>query len=290
MHQETQPVNPKPDDLSVITRQTINIREVVASKSATLARMIPGFIYGYLKRIVHQKELNAFLYANRHLTGLDFIDAAIRFFNLKINVVGLDNIPATGKVTVVSNHPLGGLDGMAIIHTLARVRTDIITVVNDLLMFLPNLHPLFIPVNKHGRNVEYVQQINETFAAENIIPIFPAGLVSRKQRNGTIRDLEWKSTFINQAIRNKRMVVPIHFSGRNSNFFYNLARLRKWLKIKTNIEMLYLVNELFKQYNNEVVLTIGKPIPPETFDKSKKPAEWAAWVKEKVYELENAER
>jgi putative hemolysin len=273
-----------PDSASEITPNLINIRKVIASKSERLARMLPGFVYRYLRKILHQDEINAFLYENRYLSPLEFTEATIRFFNLKIVVHGAENIPRTGKVTVVSNHPLGGLDGIAILNALIKVRTDIRTVVNDLMMFLPNVRPLFLPVNKHGRNDEYVTLINQAFAEENMIPLFPAGLCSRKQ-DGEICDLEWKSTFINQSRRNQRVILPVHFSGRNSNFFYNLARLRKFLKIKPNIEMFFLVNEMFKQHNKEFVITIGKPIPPETFDKSKKPQQWAQWVKDLVYTL-----
>jgi 1-acyl-sn-glycerol-3-phosphate acyltransferase len=275
------------DNSTEITRETINIRMVFASKNPKVARLIPGFVYRYLQRIVHQDETNRFLYDHRDQFGLDFVNAVIRYFNLKITVHGMEHIPPTGKVTVVSNHPLGGLDGLAVIQTLGKVRPDITTVVNDLIMFLPNLRPLCVPVNKHGNSAAYITQLNETFAAENIIPIFPAGLCSRKQSDGVIHDLEWKSTFIIQAKRNQRLVLPVHFSGRNSNFFYNLARLRKRLGIKTNIEMFYLPNEMFKQRNNEVVITIGEPITPETFDKTKKPLEWAQWVKDRVYELGN---
>lgn len=265
-------------------RHLINIREVISSKSKPLAKMIPSPVYRYLRRILHEEELNRFLYENRDVHNLDFAEAVIKLFNLRITVTGLENIPPSGKCTVVSNHPLGGLDGIAIVHTIGKVRNDIFTVVNDLLMFLPNVRNLFIPVNKHGRNTEYVEQINKAFASENIIPLFPAGLCSRKQ-NGVICDLEWKSTFINQARRNQRIVVPMHFSGRNSNFFYNLASLRKFLRIKANIEMFFLVNEMFKQYDSEVSITIGEPIHYDFFDKSKKPQEWANWVKEKVYAL-----
>jgi len=275
-----------PDSGTKITRETINIRKVFAAKNPRMARLIPGFVYRYLQKIIHQDETNQFLYNHRDLYGLDFVDAVIRYFNLKITVHGMEHIPPTGKVIVVSNHPLGGLDGLAIIQTLGKVRPDITTVVNDLIMFLPNLRPLCVPVNKHGNSAAYIKQLNETFATENIIPIFPAGLCSRKQPDGDICDLEWKSTFVIQAKRNQRLVLPMHFSGRNSNFFYNLARLRKRLRIKTNIEMFYLANEMFKQRNNEVVITIGEPIHPEAFTKSKKPIEWAQWVKERVYALE----
>lgn len=267
-----------------IPEKIIDIRNVIGSKSERLARMLPGFVYRYLRRILHEDEINDFLYKNRDKQGLDFLDEVIRFFNLKITVKGIENIPTEGKVTIASNHPLGGLDGIAIIHVVGKVRKDIVVLVNDLLMFLPNVRNLFVPVNKHGSNYENVAILNEAFATENIIPMFPAGLCSRKQ-SGVICDLEWKSTFVLQARRNQRTVIPVHFSGRNSNFFYNLARIRKFLRIKSNIEMFFLVNEMFKQYNREFVITIGDPIDYQTFDKSKKPHEWAAWVKERVYEI-----
>jgi len=267
-----------------IPEKTIDIRRVIGSKSERLARMLPGFVYRYLRRILHEDEINDFICKNRDKQGLDFMDEVIRYFNLKITVKGIENIPTEGKVIIASNHPLGGLDGIAIMHVVGKVRKDIVVLVNDLLMFLPNVRNLFVPVNKHGSNNENVAILNEAFATENIIPMFPAGLCSRKQ-SGLICDLEWKSTFVLQARRNQRTVIPVHFSGRNSNFFYNLARIRKFLRIKSNIEMFFLVNEMFKQYNREFVITIGDPIDYQTFDKSKKPHEWAAWVKERVYEI-----
>ncbi|MFO7723546.1 MAG: 1-acyl-sn-glycerol-3-phosphate acyltransferase [Bacteroidales bacterium] len=267
-----------------ITERTIDIREVVRSKSERLARMLPGFAYRYLRKILHEEEINKFLWENRHRQDFDFVDAVLRFFNVRVTVHGIENIPAEGKVILASNHPLGGLDGVALMHTIGRVRRDAVIMVNDLLMFLPNVRNLFVPVNKHGRNTENINAVNRVFAGENIIPMFPAGLCSRKQ-SGVICDLEWKSTFVSQARRNQRIVVPVYFSGRNSNFFYNLARLRKFFRIKANIEMFFLVNEMFKQYDKEFVITIGEPIPHTRFDKSRKPREWADWVKDIVYRL-----
>ncbi len=284
---EDHPVHPdRPvEEEMPVTENTINLREVIRSKSERLARILPGFVYRYLEKILHVEENNRFLYENRNKHGLDFVEAAVRLFNLSIYVDGIEKIPPDGRCTLVSNHPLGGLDGIAILHTVGKVRQDIKYPVNDLLLFLPNMRSIFIPINKHGRNVEHVTAISDTFAGDNIIPYFPAGLCSRKQ-SGKIIDLEWKSTFISKSKRNNRLVIPVHFSGRNSSFFYNLALLRKFLRIKANIEMFYLVNEMYKQYDKKVIITIGDPIPAEKFDNSKKPHEWAAWVKAKVYELD----
>jgi 1-acyl-sn-glycerol-3-phosphate acyltransferase len=270
----------------VITRKTINIREVFSSKNKRLAALLPGFVFRYIRRIIHEDELNAFLWENREKSGHEFIDAVMLFFNVEIIVHGSENIPAEGKCTFVSNHPLGGLDGIALMREIGKIRPNLVTPANDLLMFLPNVNNFFVPINKHGRNDDNIALINGAFSGEKAILYFPAGLCSRKQKKGVICDLEWKSTFISKSVRNGRMIIPVHFKGRNSNFFYNLARIRKFLRIKANLEMFFLVNEMFKHRNRKFVITFGTPIPPGHFDRSRKPIEWAAWVKELVYSME----
>jgi putative hemolysin len=154
--------------------------------------------------------------------------------------------------------------------------------VNDILLYLPNLKELFIPINKHGNNTENVEIIQKTFDSEKLILYFPAGLVSRKQKS-RIMDLEWKKTFISKAIQYQRDIIPVYIEGRNSSFFYRLANLRKSLKIKANIEMLLLPDEMYKQKNKNISIYIGKPIPYQTFDHSYSYNEWAQKVKRYVY-------
>jgi putative hemolysin len=156
-------------------------------------------------------------------------------------------------------------------------------------MNVPGLQPLFIPINKHGKNTDNVQLIDETFASEKVILYFPAGLVSRKQKGGVIRDLEWKKTFITKARKYQRDIIPVHISCRNSDFFYNLANWRKRLGIKANLEMLYLVDEMVKQKDKPVRIRFGVPIPYGTFDKTRTDSQWAQWMKERVYSLESPE-
>jgi putative hemolysin len=197
-------------------------------------------------------------------------------------------IPAAGRYIVASNHPLGGLDGMALMQELGKFRRDIVFPVNDLLMNVPGLRPLFIPINKHGRNTENARLIDETFASGKMILYFPAGLVSRKQRiHGAtvIRDLEWKNTFIKKAKKYQRDILPVYIEGRNSEWFYNLSFWRKRLGIKANIEMLYLVDEMVKQFNKTITLNVGDVIPCSSFDKSRTDQQWAAWVQEQVYSI-----
>ena len=212
------------------------------------------------------------------------IDSLLEEFQTKILVKGLENVPATGRYIIASNHPIGGLDGLALMSVVGKIRKDIVFPVNDLLMNLPNIKELFIPINKHGSNAENVKIINDTFASDVMILYFPAGLVSRKQ-SGKIIDLEWKKTFLTKAKRFKRDIIPAFIDGRNSNFFYNLANLRKFLGMKANIEMLYLSDEIFKQKNKTINIVFGKPIPYSKFDKTNSDKKWAEIVKQETYSL-----
>lgn len=267
------------------TELKIDVEELISSKSPKLKRFLPRFIINYLKNIIHQDEINVFLAKHKDLFGIDFADEVVRFFHTKINIVNPENIPLEGRYIVVSNHPLGGLDGIILISTFGKKRRDIFFPVNDLLLYLRNLNNIFIPINKHGRNsTDGVRQINKAFETDGLILYFPAGLCSRKQK-GEICDLEWKKTVISKAKQFKRDIIPVHFEGRNRNFFYNLAKIRKWLGIKANIEMLYLSDEMFHQQHKTFTITIGKPINHETFTKEKSDVDWAKWLKEHVYSL-----
>jgi len=269
----------------VITENFIDIEKVIASKSPKLLKYLPSFILNYLKRILHEDQLNAIIYKNREAMGSDFATAVLEGFQAKINVINPHLIPTTERYIIASNHPLGGMDGMALISVVGNVRKDVVFPVNDLLLFLPNLKPIFIPVNKVGNNTAQNAKIfQETFSSEKIILYFPAGLCSRKI-SGNIMDLEWKKTFIAKAKEFQRDVIPVYIDGRNSNFFYNLSNLRKKLGIKANIEMLYLVDEMFNQKGKNINVIFGEPISYKTFDKSKSDKKWAEYMKQIVYDL-----
>lgn len=265
--------------------EQIDIDRVIASKSPRLQKALPRFIVRYLKRIIHQDEINEVLAKHGDKQGIEFIDEVLKVMEVTYSVTGLENLSENGRYIFASNHPLGGLDGIVLIHLLGKRYKGIKFPVNDILMHINQLGSIFIPINKHGaQSANSAREIDSAYSSDNQILYFPAGLCSRKQ-HGRIEDLEWKKSFITQAVRYKRDIVPVFFSGRNSNFFYNLARLRAFLGIKANIEMLYLVNEMFKQKGKNITVTIGKPIPYQTFDKTKSPRKWASWVKEIVYQM-----
>lgn len=265
--------------------KAIDIENIIKSKSERMAKLLPGFILRYLKKVIHEDELNEGLAKFGHKRNLEFIEEALNFLNVTYTTNGLEKLDPDGRYLFASNHPLGGLDGMILIDALRKKYKSVKVPSNDLLMNIPQLQDNFIPVNKHGgQSKENAILMDETYASDTQMFSFPAGMCSRKIK-GKIEDLEWKKNFIVKAVKHKRPVVPVFFSGRNSNFFYNLARIRSFLRIKMNIEMLYLVDEMFKQKGQKITVTIGDPIPYETFDSSKKPTEWANWVKKQVYQL-----
>lgn len=262
----------------------INMERMLASKSKTILKYLPGFVLSYLKRIVHQDYINNFLKVHQDKMGLDFVNVVLDEFKVTIKVDGLEFIDPEKKLIIAATHPIGSLDGLALMKVVGEIRKDILFPVNDLLMNLPNLQPLFIPVNKHGSNVENARIIDSAFASNVMMLYFPAGLVSRRKK-GVIEDLEWKKTFIRKSRDYQRDIIPTYIEGVNSSFFYNLANWRARLGIKMNLEMLYLADEMFKQYGKEIKITFGKPIPYQTFDRSKKDIEWASQVKRQVYSL-----
>ena len=263
----------------------IDIKRLIKSKNPKAAKWIPGFIYSYLKRTLHEDDVNKSLNDNIGVKAIPFSDYVIEKFNIKVNFIGAENIPKEGGVIFAANHPLGGMDAMAIVTEFKNYRTDFKFVVNDILMNIDNLKDMFVGVNKHGTNTkESLKVLNDLFASEQAVFVFPAGLVSRKKK-GVVRDLEWKKTFITRSKKFERQVIPVHIDGELSKFFYRLSNFRTKIGIKANIEMLYLVDELYQQIDKEMNITFGKPIPHTAFDKGKKDIDWAQCVKEKVYEL-----
>ena len=264
----------------------IDIKQVLRQKAPSVARKIPGFMVDYLIRTVHQDELNEILRRYHDKDGVAFMQELIGYFDLNLELVNEENIPAEGRYIFASNHPLGGLDGICLSAIIGgRFDGKIRYLVNDLLLYLSNLRSIFVPINKHGaQGKKNAELIEKAYASDNQIITFPAGLCSRKQ-NGKIQDTEWKKSIIQKAVEYRRDIVPVFFEGRNSNFFYRLANMRKALGIKMNYEMIYLPDEMFKSKHKTYSIHFGKPIPWQTFDSSRKPAEWAEWVKEIVYNL-----
>mgnify|MGYP003295455686 FL=1 len=269
-----------------ITQNFIDLDKVIAAKSPSLQKKMPRFLMRWLNKLLHVDEINYYLYTYRDKFGPDFTEAILtEALSVKIEVVNPQNIPQGVNPLLVGNHPLGGVDGMALINEIGKVRRDILFPVNDFLLYLPGLRSNFIPINKVGRNSSNLNALEEAFATNNALLYFPAGLCSRKQK-GEIKDLEWKKTFIKKAVQYHRDITPVYVDAKNTNRFYRIANWRKKLGIKFNIEMALLPDEMFRQRGKTIRLVFGKPISYTMFDNRYTDKQWAAMVREHVYRLD----
>lgn len=268
--------------------KTIDIEKILRDKMGEKARYVPRFVISWLKKIIHEDEVNRFLWENRKLEGTEWLTACVQYLDMTLDIVGAENLPDKhdGKLyTFVSNHPLGGQDGVSLGSIIGQHYDGKFRyLVNDLLLNLPGLKPVSIGINKTGRQSrDFPRMVEAGFNSDNHLLMFPAGLNSRKI-NGEIHDLPWKKTFITKSVETHRDVVPIHFSGRNSKRFYRIAKFSdRWLPF--NLAMLFLVDEMYRNVGKTFRITIGKPIPWQTFNKTKSPMEWAKFVEDRVYGL-----
>jgi len=267
-------------------KKFIDIESVLKEKSPKTYKFLPGFVMRWLKRKLHEDDINTTMNCLDQYRGLEYNSEIIKYLNVKVEVVNPENIPLTGGVIFASNHPLGGFDGMALIKAIGDVRSDVRFIVNDILRNLKNFGDVFVGVNKVGSSSRNsLKDIDELYASESAVLVFPAGLVSRKQEGG-IKDLEWSKSFITKAIKYNKPIVPIYIEGRNTEFFYNLAKWRKRFGIKANIEMMLLPDEMFKQRGKTIRIHVGKAIASNTFDKLHTEKQWAALLKKHVYSNE----
>ncbi len=272
------------DDISggeiVVNKHYIDVANILAAKNVKVSK----WGVRLLNRLFHVDELNVGIYTHRDKMGADFAKAILDDLQVSLRIEHAERIPADSYPIVVGNHPLGGPDGMALIAAVGQRRGDIVFPVNDFLMHLPALRSVFVPVDKVHANVASSSAIIEAFAGENVLLYFPAGLCSRRQ-NGAIKDLEWKPTFIKQAVRWQRDIVPVYIDARNRCRFYMLANLRKRLGIKFNFEMALLPSEMYAQRGKTIRIVVGNPVSWRTFDKRHTPKEWALRLRDFVYRL-----
>lgn len=277
------------DNQGVMPSKFIDIDKIFKDKNPKVYQMLPKFVLAYLKRVIHQDSINEFQQASKHLVGLEYLEACLNFVGAKVSYTGIEHLPEVGGVIVASNHPLGGLDGMALMKAVSEKRPDIHFLVNDILTNLKNFGDLFIPVNKIGSNsTDNLRRIDKIYQTSHVKLVFPAGLVSRKS-NSQIRDLSWNKSFVTKAVQYEQPIVPVHINGRLSNFFYKLSQIRKAIGIKANIEMLFLANEMFKQKNQTLQITFGNPILSKQLGGPKNHQNMAYEIMEYVYAIGSGE-
>jgi len=267
-----------------VVKKWVNVEELLRTKAPKVYKLLPGFLIRYFIKLIHEDDINTILDDHQNLKCIDFSAAALRDMGVEVVVDGIENIPLTGGYIFACNHPLGGLDGLAVIISIGKVRRDIRYFVNELLLNLKPMRDVLVPVNINGKNTrKMLEDVETVYKSDMALPIFPAGLVSRRQPDGSIKDLPWKKSFIAKARQYKKDVVPVWVEGKNSDFFYNFAYWRKKLGIKVNIEMLFLPDEMFGQKDKRITVHFGKPVSSATFDNSLSDAEWAIKFQDALY-------
>lgn len=267
-------------------KKFIDVEKILKEKAYKLYKWLPRFVINWLKKKLHEDEINHAMEVLKDERGLEFNRKALDMLGVKVHSIHAELVPKTGSVVVAANHPLGGLDGMSLIKSVGEVRPDVFFFVNDILKNLKNYDEIFVAVNKVGASsTRSLRTMDEVFKTESAVLFFPAGLVSRKQ-NGLVRDLKWKKSFVTQAIDHKRMIQPVFIEGENSKFFYNFANFRKKIGIKANIEMLFLPDEMFVAKDKNVRIHYSKPFDSKILDKSKTDQQWADLIYQYIYSKE----
>jgi putative hemolysin len=237
------------------------VESVIESKFPAFGNTAPSVarpMIAFLKKLVREDEVNEFLRVNDGIDAFDFVDRVLEHFNFSFSVLDreVENIPSEGRVVIVANHPLGVLDGIALLKLVGQVRRDVRIVANDVLLHFGPLKSLLLPVVNvgGGDNRGNVKAIHEALENDEAVIIFPSGEVSRAGPRG-IRDGRWQSGFLRFAERAQAPILPVRLSGRNSALFYGVSALYRPLS------MLMLLREPHMQRNGTLSVRIGRPIP-----------------------------
>ena len=259
----------------------IDIDKVIGPK---LKKKLPRFAVKFLKRRIHQDQMNECILTSEHFKGAEFFDDALKYVGITYKLRGAEKLGKDKKYIFACNHPLGGPEALIIGSAFFKIYGGGFKVPsNQLLMHMKPLAEFFTPVKVQSgsQSREISARIAAMFESGEQVLVFPAGLCAKKIK-GKVTEMPWKKMFITQARKYGRDVVPVHISGHNSNIYYFFSWLSRVLGLKMNIGMLFLVDELFNKAGQEFVITFGDPIPYETFDKSKTDLQWAAEIKDKV--------
>lgn len=265
-------------------KQHIHIGEIIQRLSG---RKLPQPLIRLLERLIHQDEINDILDRYGHLEGVDFMTALVGYFHVDIDWNGADRLPSDKRCLFVSNHPLGGLDGICLSHLIgSHYDSDVRYIVNDILFHLRPLRKIFVPVNTRGRQKrESIDRLQEALESDLPVITFPAGFCSRLIE-GKVQDTPWKKSFVRQAYASKRDIVPLFFDGLNSTRFYRIERLRQLLGLKFNIGMALLPDEMFRSKGRRFRVFAGRPIPWQSLASAPRDtAEQALHIRSLAYDL-----
>jgi len=263
----------------------LDIKKIIRSDGSTFVKSLPNPIINWIAHKIHQDELNAIHNKYLHLFGIDYVSELVKEFKVDLKIERAETLPRDGRFIYIANHPQGGLDAISFLKCIHDAHGDVVSPSNQLFEYVPNLRPVILGINAFGTSSrEKAKAVNEAFNGNRPIMIFPAGAVSRKIK-GEIIDLKWHKSFVTKAIQSKRDIIPSYIDIRNSNYFYNFAKLRVFLGIKTTIETALLPNEMFKNVGEPLKIKIGKRIPYQSLTKEFSHKEWTEKIKKIVYDL-----
>ena len=261
----------------------IDIDQVIKEKSPTLFKLLPSGLLKWLKRLLREREINEVLENSVGIEDVEFANLVLDKIGVNIKTTGLENIPKSGPCIVAANHPLGGVDGMALLREVATIRPDIRFVVNDILLKIPNFKTVFVGVNKLGSTArKQLLKIEEIYKSDMCILVFPAGFCSRKI-DGIIQDVEWNPSFAKKSKKYNIPVIPTSVKAYNTKRFYNINVWRRRFGIKTNLELLTLPDEMFKQKGKSIEFTIHPAISAHELTKTGNAKDWSNRIREIVY-------
>lgn len=264
----------------------VDLEQILKDKNPALAKKLPRFVLSIASRILYLKRVNKALEACKDLKGLAFVTTILDHLKIKRIEKGFDSVPE-GNYIFVANHPLGGLDGMALVEVISKRYPKSRVLVNDILMNIEAMQELFLPINKHGKqSSKYATMIADHFESGKALISFPAGFCSRKI-DGEVKDIAWNKNYIVKALAYERGIVPIFVDEINSSLFYRAESLRKFFKMKFNIGMILLPHELFHRAKKsaEVKLIFGSPITYEELSSNPDIAYWNKEIRKRCYNL-----
>jgi putative hemolysin len=270
-----------------ITERYISLERIIASKNKRLLHLIPKRTMKWFKKLICLDRINEIIYKYRDYKGVSIATKVLEELDIKLEVVNEENVPYQGRPLIVANHPIGSIDGMALISILGEKRSDVLFPVNDILCQLPGLKSVFVPINKYGKNNSNHNTLNNAFASNSCMMFFPAGTES-KVIKGKVQDFVWKKTFIRKAQEFKRDIIPVYIEGMNSKNFYRWYKVRKFFGIKFDLEMIFLPREMFRQQGKTIKLVFGKKIDIEKLDNNYTALQWAKKIRDFVYLLKDS--
>ena len=263
----------------------INVEKMITSKYPKLKnnKIIKAAIDKFSDSIIHQDEINDFVRKNSHLGSFEFVDEVLEYFNFNYTTTDKDieNIPSSGRVVIIANHPLGALDSFALIKLISKVRKDIKIIANDFLKEFSVIDSLLIHINNFQarQRREAIEQIHNSLDQDMALIIFPSGEVSRASSTG-IKDKKWHKGFLKFAYRSSSPILPVFIGGKNSKTFYSVSTINK--KLATML----LSNEMFKQRDKTIDITIGEIVPFENIvPKGLEQGQIVELYKKQVYNL-----